>query len=309
MSYKDHKYYELARRAYYNISFRPEERAESECEFYESISEEFAEIFKDDPEQLERAMRKFETLFTASLSAKSRCLSSMITGPANFPVRRADKANASEHKRTTELLAFIEKMRRPSKAKGDDGVIYSDDSDAVEKLEKKIAAAERKQEIMKVTNAALRKLFKQKNGEVPEVSELADKIKHLFTVEPEMNAEAIARSSLKKNCFGGYGFEQYELTNNNANIRRMKARVIQLKKKPTESVEIEIGETKIVMNPEAHRVQILFPDIPSAEIRKSLKSVGFRWSPNNQAWQRHLSNEALQYAKNIVATGSPYQSA
>lgn len=47
----------------------------------------------------------------AHLYAKSRCASPMITGPANFPVARMQKRNATEYKRSEELLAWNERAR------------------------------------------------------------------------------------------------------------------------------------------------------------------------------------------------------
>lgn len=59
---KDHKYYQAAYRAYYNTSFSPEKRAESECNFFEEIKREFSEIQATEQEQ-----SKFEKLFMINL--------------------------------------------------------------------------------------------------------------------------------------------------------------------------------------------------------------------------------------------------
>lgn len=103
----DHKYYDLAYRAHSGTSFTPDKRAASECEWYDSVCEEFTAAGK------EWAIEKFTRLFLKSLAAKSRIYSSMIAGPARFPVARMEKYNRWEHNATTELLAFIEKVRKP----------------------------------------------------------------------------------------------------------------------------------------------------------------------------------------------------
>lgn len=102
-----HKYYDLAYRAHSGTSFTPEKRAVSECEWYDSVCKEFNEAGK------EWAIEKWTRLFLKSLAAKSRCYSSMIAGPARFPVARMEKYNRWEHNATTELLAYLEKVRKP----------------------------------------------------------------------------------------------------------------------------------------------------------------------------------------------------
>jgi hypothetical protein len=102
-----HKYYDLAYSAHTGTSFSPEKRALSECEFYDSICKEFTEAEK------EWAIQKFTTLFVKSLSAKARCYSSMIAGPARFPVARMEKYNQWERNASDALLDFIDKVRKP----------------------------------------------------------------------------------------------------------------------------------------------------------------------------------------------------
>lgn len=102
-----HKYYDAAYRAHTGTSFFPEKRAVSECEFYDSICKEFTESEK------QWAIEKFTNLFLKSLGARSRCYSSMIAGPARFPVARMEKYNQWERNATDALLAFIAKVRKP----------------------------------------------------------------------------------------------------------------------------------------------------------------------------------------------------
>lgn len=106
-NYGKHKYYDLACRAHSGTSFTPEKRAASECEWYDSVCKEFTETGK------EWAIEKWTRLFLKSLAAKSRCFSAMIAGPARFPVARMEKYNRWEHNATSELLAFLEKVRKP----------------------------------------------------------------------------------------------------------------------------------------------------------------------------------------------------
>ncbi len=127
-----HKHYETAKRAYSNTSFSPEKRAQSECDFFDEIMTEF--------EGNEQAQTKFEALFLASLAAKSRCISPMITGGANFPVKRNRKANESERKKSQAMFDFIEKIRNLNKP-SIEYFVKSNDANVIEKLQAELDAA------------------------------------------------------------------------------------------------------------------------------------------------------------------------
>lgn len=101
-------------------------------------------------------------------------------------------------------------------------------------------------------------------------------------------------------------FECFQLTNNGANIRRIKWRIATLEQSAArETKEIaHASGARIIENVEANRVQIFFADKPPAEMRDKLKKHGFRWSPNAGAWQRHLNN-AARHAVNCVLSDRP----
>lgn len=107
MSAEQHKYYKRAYDAYRGTSFSPEKRAASEIEWYEGVCQGLKTSGK------EAAIDKFTTLWLKHMGAKSRCMSSMITGPANFPVARMEKYNRWEHNASTAVTDFLEKVNRP----------------------------------------------------------------------------------------------------------------------------------------------------------------------------------------------------
>lgn len=165
--------------------------------------------------------------------------------------------------------------------------IYSDDPEAIEKIQQKIKVLEAAQEKMKAANKIIRK-------------NIPDEEKEEMLLALGLESTTIHRI-LKTNWFGGKGFQQFELSNNNSNINRLKKRLEYLEKQSqTKTTQKEINGVKIVENIELNRVQIFFPDIPSEEIRKELKSRGFRWSPTNKCWQTHLSNYAKYKAETII---------
>lgn len=161
--------------------------------------------------------------------------------------------------------------------------IFSDDPDATEKLADKITRLEKKQELMREANKAIRA---GNDGRLR-----------------EMGFSDVKIEGLKKGDFcGRIGYPDYTLANNNAEIRRCKERLKLIEtRQGQESSEtaLDCGVT-IRDNVEANRVQILFPGKPSEAIRAKLKSNGFRWCRTAGAWQRHRGSWALLMAKEIV---------
>jgi len=58
---------------------------------------------------------------------------------------------------------------------------------------------------------------------------------------------------------------------------------------------------KVVENFDMDRVQFVFPDKPSEEERALLKGAAFKWAPSQGAWQRQLTNNAIDAARRIIA--------
>lgn len=213
----------------------------------------------------------------------------MITGPANFPTRRNQKRLDTAHKRLKELLDFRQKARdRLHKTYNPrilaNAPISADDLDAIEQLQVKIDKAEKRQELMKAVN----KIAKSKKSD-------DDKIAELGKLEV---SEKTARKMLAER----FTFQPYELTNNNANIRRMKERVQQLQQErsKTPAGDTVINGVTVSENTDLNRLQLFFPGKPSVEIRDRLKARGFHWSPREGAWQRQLNDVARQVARQML---------
>jgi frataxin-like iron-binding protein CyaY len=91
------------------------------------------------------------------------------------------------------------------------------------------------------------------------------------------------------------------LSNNNANIRRVKARLEELTRlngMVAENIKFPGGELRI--NLDINRIQFVFNDIPQQEVRKLLKSNGFKWSPTEKAWQRQRTENAVYASKRLL---------
>lgn len=153
--------------------------------------------------------------------------------------------------------------------------ISSDAPDAIELLKEKLEKLESKQTLMKAANKIIKSKKFTEDQKIQKLSELGI-------------SEPLARELFKPDFCGRVGYADYETTNNNANIRRIKERIALLEKQKNDiTTEINIGDITIINSVEENRIMITFPYVPSEEIRERLKSDGFRWSPSNEAWQAY----------------------
>lgn len=274
-----HRLYEQAKRAYAWTSFNPERRAASEIQYFESTCAELT--------ALGVPTAKFERLFTLSLAAKSRCASSMITGPANFPTARNEKANNRERKISDEMLAYVERVRIAVDKQNNpqNYAISSDNENALPLLKDKLEKLQQAQNTMKLAN----KIIKDKQ------------LMKMERLEALLGSAAAAEKIMKPDFCGRIGFASYSLTNNNATIKTTAARIEQLEKAANRvTKEMAVGDIKIVENAEENRIQFFFPGKPASEVISMMKSRGFKWSPTQGCWQRLWNGNAVYAARDIV---------
>jgi len=164
--------------------------------------------------------------------------------------------------------------------------IFSDDPDALQKLEEKLKGLKDNQDFMKSANKLIRKGDKEGFLRLPK-------------------ATAGMWDQLNVPGWWGKGFAGFSLTNNNANIKRVEQRILVLKNQEAKAtVDINVNGVRILENREANRLQLFFDGKPAAEVIKQLKQHGFRWCRSEVAWQRHISNNALYWGKLIAESVS-----
>lgn len=135
------------------------------------------------------------------------------------------------------------------------GGISADDPNAVEKLEKKLAGLEKSQETMKAVNAYYRK-HKTLDG-CPDIS-------------PEKGQKLIASMA----SYDRVPYPSWALSNNNAEIRRVKERIKSLsRQKEIGYVGWEFAGGKVEANTQDNRLQIFFEEKPDAEVREELRAT------------------------------------
>ena len=285
---------EAARRANDMNSFRDYKAGSATAEYRRMVdaATELAERQKQrvDPmyhEKIDRLLetycRKLAENMNASYSIEARCPSILISGGGNFPVRKKEKQNAARD-RNLEEWNYIQGLLDKIRSVGTGG-ISSDDPQAVEKLEAKLAALEKHQEMMKAANAAIRMKDPAKGD--AKLAELG------------YTPEDIAKLRAPDFC-GRIGYPAYALQNNNANIRRIRGRIAELKKRTESTPEgWEFDGGRVVVNTAENRLQIIFDGKPDADIRTELKGEGFRWAPSQGAWQRQLTDNAMRAARRL----------
>ena len=253
-------------------------------------------------QSLEEYRAGYVSRLNAYLSAHSRIVSQFITGRGGWTgrmVRSMEKKNESCDNRNRELVEWngkaLERLRKRFDPHAlDNAPIKTSDPDAVDQLQEKIDKAKALQDRMRATNATIRKHAKA--GPDAQVKALM-----------EMGySQTLAYKLLQPDSCSRIGYADYELTNNNANIRRMEARIEEIKRLKatpvTEKVtESETGQIRFVDNTEANRYQLFFPGIPPAQTRQTLKTSGFRWTPSQGCWQAFRTYRAGEVIKGILA--------
>ena len=233
---------------------------------------------------LDTYARKLAANMNKGYEIDARVPSILIAGGSNFPTRKKEKQNAARdtnYREWQEIQGLLDKIRSTGM-----GGISADDPQAVQKLEKKLAGLEKSQETMKAVNAYYRK-HKTLDG-CPHIS-------------PEQGRKLIAGMA----SYDRAPYPAWALSNNNAEIRRVKERIKTLtQQKETGFIGWEFDGGRVEANTQDNRLQIFFDEKPDAAVREELKSNGFRWSPKAEAWQRQLNSNAY-FAANYVKSIQP----
>jgi hypothetical protein len=203
----------------------------------------------------------------------------------------------NDMRKAGELYRHADKLESRADGVGRAG-ISSDDPEAVVKLERKVEALERNHAFMKRANE-----LHWKNGKPGPANDAA-----WLAIEEQLGVEAgyfnSHRSLIsRERWLGDKPFASFSLSNNNANIKHTKARLEEVRnlwQAETKALDVKEG-VKLVENVEENRVQLIFDGKPEADTRALLKRHGFRWSPRNGAWQRHLNGNGIYAAKQVIA--------
>ena len=206
-------------------------------------------------------------------------------------IDRGMRASIEATETATRLEAAADRAENPT-------AVSSDDPTAADKLRTKLAGLEALQDRMKRANAIV--LPEARKGD-DGAGKWQDRAVARLLAEGLMG-EANARKLCEPDFANRLGFAAYNLTNNGAEIRRVKARIEALERSAAapEHEPVTIGDVEIREDKGLNRVQIVFPGKPDEKTRGTLKSCGFRWCRSEGAWQRQASAGAFEYAVRLM---------
>jgi hypothetical protein len=249
--------------------------------------------------EAERFARRHVELTRRMWAMESRCMSWFIVGPANFPTARnqkrqnsADKASAAIREHIKATLSSVRRNAWPHGAPGE--AIRMSNPDAPALIRAEIAKLQTTHEKMKAANAAIR------SAKTTDQETLANAIREATGLPRTVCAQLAV-----PDCMGVRGFASFNLTNGLAEIRRLEGRLQALEANHARGMvetshNTNEGELQIIENPNAGRIQLIFPGKPEAKTRDILKANGFRWAPSEGAWQRHLNNAGRYAARQVL---------
>lgn len=209
-----------------------------------------------------------------------RAPSMMIAGGNGIQAGKKEKQTAAaekNRKQWQEIEEILDRIRSTGK-----GGISADREDAVSCLEEKLRQRETLQEKMKTANAYFRSHHTLEGCEVLTQEEIRGRMR---AMEDMLNPKP---------------YPSFSLSNNSAEIRRLKKRIEQIKKdREVGFCGWEFAGGWAEANKEYNRLQLFFEEKPSLEQRGALRRAGFHWADSVGAWQRQLNGNAIRAAGNL----------
>lgn len=294
------------------VSFSPEKRGRSFLKDtltqLEDFTKEVAEATRvSGTEKINQALvsdfrKQYMSKALEYAYAQGNTISSMITGPAKFPTRRAERANDRVDRVYGELRylpkKFIKRADRERKRKSREKMAESGafkPENQLKQAKADLAAIEYEQNRVSKANRLITKWLKTGDTDVTAFA-LAE-----LGYDSEFAVKAMAnRKGYNRKIGSRYGMYA---SRKKASIKERIADLEnKIEKGPIpEKVEFEGGYKYI--NRTEDRLQLIFDDKPSDEIRTGLKRNGFRWSPRFTAWQRQLTLNAEKSFDRLVEDG------
>ena len=274
------------------------------------------------PEQIAYAARRADEyraliidMYNDLIGKRARVMPWTVCGPANYPVKRQRKAsdaldNASndwEEKKARfwkntaagllDCMPPEERIKRYADGR-DTSPISSDDPQALEKLTARLQHLTESQQVMKDVNA-----YYRKHGTVDGAPHISEKTAGSIKA-------AMARDWRKD----PRPFEAYHLSNNSANMARIRQRIAQIEKErqaaPVEPVQAgnapgTFQGFTLTEDAADMRIRFVFEEKPGEDTRSLLKRHGFKWSPRAGAWQRMLNGNGRYAAREVIKALAP----
>ncbi|CAN5447157.1 hypothetical protein BH10PLA2_BH10PLA2_08380 [soil metagenome] len=300
---------DTARRAFSNTSHFPEQRGEQiRKDYADAINGLYKELWplattEHQKATLDQEMHRYRDGYyqriTDYLHSHSRLASAFVVGPARFPVDQMQKRGQSTDNKLTELVDWSRRARTSIKEKLLEMRPQEEkDADAWRGLEADLRSSlETISEIDEGNSPYSRPLF---------VSSIVGKVERLA-----MNGEtALVENALalvtdynahhpKPAITARHKFWTFpDLAQESAKKHDAKA------DKPQEKLA-EVNGVELWANYGLDRAQLVFPGKPDNQVREKLKRCGWKWAPSQDAWQRQLTNAAIESGKAFLHGLSP----
>lgn len=288
--------WDRAVRAYEGTSFIPEVRAATAIREYESL---VIEDLKNLPtEEHDDYVNRFEELVGVLFDKHSRVLSSMITGPANFPVKRNEKANSSFDRAVNEFNEWRAKYAKRS-AKRIEAAKSPEERESEDWLGLKREIDFHVQTCVEIDTGkntysyrtAFTNSISGKIGRLANNGKASLVMKALAYIKEVQESD---KTGLKKPLFTSrHKIWKFQEVCEQSIQRRTE-------REGHESVEIPFDGGKVVKNFAEDRLQIFHDKKPDSNVILSLKRNGFKWSRFNGCWQRQLTSNAFYGAARVI---------
>jgi hypothetical protein len=230
--------------------------------------------------------------YSTWLSAHAGIMSILVTGRGNFPVERMRKKNDAVDRKREDMQAWsgrallaMEKELKGTSLEAMGGPVAA--------LEREIVKCETAQATWKAINLALRK-----KG--------TDDEKAARIVADFGYSEKTARKLLEPDELGNVGIPSYLLTNNNAQIKRLKERLTQeAARAVVEEADFPFEGGVVSYDPDAERLRVKFDSRVPREMYDRLKSSGFVFSHTLGTFQRKLTGNAVRATELLLGISLP----
>jgi hypothetical protein len=188
------------------------------------------------------------------------------------------------------MLGEAEALEERAAGAERNAAISSDDPDAIQKLEAKLAELERVRALLPRARAILKKA-RTADAARPQLMALGLDEGDAARLTPGPPLQRWAASTMNQNLSG--------------EIQRVRRRIADLQERAARGPRRPetFGDVRIVE--EDNRVRIFFPGKPDEATRKALRSRGFLWAPSVGAWQRKATESAWFRAREILRGRAP----
>lgn len=288
-------------RAYVNMSFSPDRRAQSDiAEYVRDVNELHTQMMERAETAEQRAVVEAEiaryregyiTRQNMLWSASARTASPMITGPANFPAAQNRKALDAYDKKIKDFIDWQKKAKAS--------------------IKKKVNAARTGEQAASSEWDALRRDIAGSIAEIRNIdagsspmsrAAFTDSIKRKIETRANRGDADSVRRALDMVREAQAGMAKPIFTDRN-DVWQLGTQAASVEATPAATGETTLAEydgARIVDDADAERVRIYFDAKPSADVIRDLKGSAWRWSPSAGAWQRQNTNAARSNAQVIM---------